>query len=245
MIPFSVDGVLLDIEGTVASIDFVYRQMFPYVRRELRSFLETQFELADVQDACRLIAHESGLAPWSVLDSHPATRAEAISRIESAIGQLMDADAKSTGLKQLQGLIWRKGFESGELVAQLFPDVPDCLRRWTAAGVRLMIYSSGSIEAQKLFFGHTQFGDLRGLLSGYFDTTSGPKREPTSYRRIAEACGLSAVRILFLSDVSAELDAARSANLQVALVVRPGNAPVIVSDSIPRIERLDQLDIRR
>ena len=157
----------------------------------------------------------------------------------------MDADAKVTGLKHLQGLIWRKGFESGELVAQIFPDVPPQLNEWSAAGIKLYIYSSGSVEAQKLFFGHTEQGNLRGYLSGYFDTSTGPKRESASYRKIADACHLCAARLLFLSDLTAELTAAAAVGFHVGLCLRPGNAPQPDADRWPQITSFGQLEMHR
>jgi len=136
----------------------------------------------------------------------------------------MDGDVKATGLKQLQGLIWRSGFESGELRAHVYDDVPPALEAWRGAGIDVRIYSSGSVAAQVLFFGHTVAGDLRPLLNGHYDTTTGSKQEPASYLQIADAFGLPPAEILFLSDVTAELAAARQAGLQTALCLRPGNA---------------------
>src|SRR5262249_52930599 len=141
------------------------------------------------------------------------------------VTRLMDADAKATGLKQLQGLIWQRGFESGELKAHVFDDVPPALTAWNAAGKDVRIYSSGSVQAQKLFFGHTIAGNLLPQFRGHYDTTTGPKKEADSYRRIAADFKLPPSDILFLSDIVAELDAARAAGLKTALCIRPGNAP--------------------
>jgi enolase-phosphatase E1 len=120
-------------------------------------------------------------------------------------------------------MIWRSGFESGELVAHVFDDVPPALAAWADSGLDVRIYSSGSIEAQQLFFGHTAAGDLRPLLRGHYDTTTGPKREPASYTAIAADMGLTPRQVLFVSDVGAELDAARAAGMATALAIRPGN----------------------
>ncbi len=245
MISFSVDGIVLDIEGTTSSIDFVYRQMFPYVRRELDSFLAEYFDEPEVATACRLIANEGDLSQFNVVSAHSASRAEALALVRGEVLRLMDGDSKSTGLKQLQGLIWRYGFESHELIAHVFPEVPLRLKTWSAAGIKLFIYSSGSIEAQKLFFGHTEYGDLRGHFSGYFDTTIGPKRESTSYAKIAAACRMPAARLLFLSDISAELAAATAAGFQVGLCVRLGNAPQADADQYPQIETFEQIEMSR
>jgi enolase-phosphatase E1 len=138
---------------------------------------------------------------------------------------LMDRDRKSTALKSLQGKIWKTGFESGELKAALFPDVPPALERW-AAQARIAIYSSGSVEAQKLLFSHTTVGDLTPLISAYFDTRTGAKTAPASYAAIAAQISVAPGEVLFFSDVVRELDAAREAGCRTLLAVREGNAPV-------------------
>jgi enolase-phosphatase E1 len=142
---------------------------------------------------------------------------------------LMERDRKSTGLKALQGRMWEEGFRSGELRSEVYPDVPPAFQRWHARGAGPWIFSSGSVLAQKLLFGHTRAGDLTALIRGYFDTTTGPKKEAPTYRRIAQAVGGTPGDVLFVSDVTAELDAARAAGLQTAWCVRdappPGAAP--------------------
>jgi enolase-phosphatase E1 len=136
----------------------------------------------------------------------------------------MDQDRKSTALKSLQGKIWEAGYLSGRLRGEVYSDVAPAFARWTRQQKRIYIYSSGSVLAQQLLFAHTTDGDLTNYISGYFDTTTGPKREPTSYQSISQQIDLPAGEILFLSDVTAELDAARSAEMQTTLCVRPGNA---------------------
>ncbi|HUG66773.1 MAG TPA: acireductone synthase, partial [Pirellulaceae bacterium] len=157
--------------------------------------------------------------------------------------RLMDGDSKATGLKQLQGLIWKAGFESGELQAHIYDDVPDALAKWNELGIDVRVYSSGSIAAQKLFFGHTIAGDLLHCFRGQYDTTTGPKKEATSYAAIASAFGLRAAEILFISDVVAELDAARSAGLQTALSLRPGNADADASHGHTEIATFAEVKI--
>jgi enolase-phosphatase E1 len=214
-------GILLDIEGTTSSVSFVYDVMFPFVRRELDGFLQAHWDEPQVAAAVRQIAKDAGQADFSEMTDQPAARIF----IEGVVGKLMDADSKTTGLKQLQGLIWQAGFESGELKAHVYDDVPPALQAWNAAGKDVRIYSSGSVQAQKLFFGHTIAGNLLGQFRGHYDTTTGPKKEAESYRKIAAEFRLPPGDILFLSDVVAELDAARQAGLAAGLVVRPGNAP--------------------
>ena len=137
----------------------------------------------------------------------------------------MEHDRKSTALKSLQGKIWKAGFESGELKGTLFADVPDALARW-AGKARVMIYSSGSVEAQRLLFRYSTFGDMTPRIAGYFDTRTGPKRDRGSYAAIAAEGKASPGEMVFFSDVVEELDAARDAGCQTRLVVREGNAPV-------------------
>jgi enolase-phosphatase E1 len=137
----------------------------------------------------------------------------------------MDQDRKSTALKKLQGEIWRAGYERGELHGEVFPDVPPALERWHRQNIDVRIFSSGSILAQRLIFSTTRAGDLTRFLNGYFDTTTGPKNEASSYQQIAQEFGLAAGEIVFVSDVTRELDAARSAGMKTLLCVRPGNHP--------------------
>jgi enolase-phosphatase E1 len=153
----------------------------------------------------------------------------------------MDRDAKVTGLKELQGLIWEAGYRSGELKSHVYPDVPPALERWTKAGKDVRIYSSGSIAAQKLFFGHAEFGDLLSHFHGHYDTTIGSKRESESYQRIARDFGLAPGEILFLSDVTAELDAARTAGMRTGLLLRPDNSPQPEGHGHPEIRSFAEI----
>lgn len=242
MIRFAGRGILLDIEGTTSSISFVYDVMFPFVRRELDHFLNQNWASDTVRDACDQIARDAGyasLAAWC-----DETDAEQQSVIAQEVTRLMDGDVKATGLKRLQGVIWKQGFESGELKAHLYDDVPDALRQWNEANLDVRIYSSGSVQAQQLFFAHTVFGDLRSLLRGHYDTTTGPKREASSYRAIGNEFGLKPSQLLFLSDVVAELNAARNAGMQTALCCRPGNVPVDSDEGHQRIHRFDDVLIQ-
>jgi len=153
---------------------------------------------------------------------------------------LMDRDRKSTGLKSLQGKIWEEGYRSGELKSQVFPDVPLALERWHTAGLKVAIFSSGSVLAQKLLFAHATAGNLMKFIDAYFDTTSGPKTDPRSYRQISSELKLGPQQILFISDVNAELDAAIEAGMQDALCIRPGNAPQPKVNERRMIRSLDE-----
>lgn len=213
--------VLLDIEGTTTPIDFVLRVLFPYARARVAAFLESHLSQPDV------IADVAGLRAEHARDVAAGRKPPPWANGAAAYARwLMDEDRKLTALKALQGRIWEGGFASGELRGQVYPDVPAALRRWTAAGRTVAIFSSGSVLAQKLLFAHSDQGDLTPLLSGYFDTTTGAKGDAASYRKIAQALGASPNAGLFVSDVVAELDAARSAGFATALSVRnpPGPA---------------------
>lgn len=198
--------VLTDIEGTTSAIAFVKEVLFPFAAAELDRFLAARAGEAEVG---AVIAEVRALAP------HEAPVA--------ALRRWMAADEKVTPLKTLQGLIWEAGYRDGRLKGHLWPDVADCLRAWHAGGVRLAVFSSGSVAAQRLLFGHSQAGDLTPLLAAFFDTRIGPKREMPAYAAIARALAAKPAEILFLSDVAEELDAAAGAGLAVCQLVRPGD----------------------
>ncbi len=235
-----VRSILLDIEGTTSSIRFVYDVMFPYVREQLEVFLRDHWNDSAVRECLPLLANDIGVSP----DSWPAGDGdEQQKRVSEAVIELMDDDVKATGLKRLQGLIWKEGFESGQLVAHLFDDVPEAIRGWNAQGIGIRIYSSGSVQAQQLFFGHTIAGDLLPLLCGYYDTTIGDKRDWNSYAIIARDIGLAPEEILFISDVVAELEAANKAGMRTLLSMRPGNKPVDDSGRFESITDFGQVQL--
>ena len=235
-LPEGVRAVLLDIEGTTTPLAFVEEVLFPYARERLEEAAARAAEDPELAAAIgRLRAeHEAERRQGGAGDLPDFGDGAPYARY------LMAADRKSTGLKELQGLIWRRGYEDGSLEGQLFPDVPEALAGWRRDGVRLRIYSSGSVLAQELLFGHTPHGDLTPFLEGFHDTRTGPKKEPESYRRIAADMDLPPEAILFLSDSVEELDAAREAGLRTALAVRPGNRPARAS-SHPRYGSFTEL----
>lgn len=206
----SIQAIVTDIEGTTSSVDFVYQTLFPYARRHLDEFVRRHGADAPVRAQLEAVRRET---------ARPDADLETV--LEILVGW-MDQDLKATPLKALQGMVWTEGYQNGQLQGHIYPDAVAALRRWHALGYRLYVYSSGSIEAQKLLFGQSQAGDLGPLFSGYFDTTTGPKKEVSSYRRISEQIGLPAGEILFLSDVVEELDAARSAGMATWGLVRRG-----------------------
>jgi len=217
VIVFGGRGIVLDVEGTTSSISFVYDVLFAFARKHVADFLVQNRLDPVVQAAAVSLAAETGAADATLADPEGTTR------LALAAIDLMNRDVKSTPLKTLQGLIWRSGFESGELVSHVFDDVPETLAQWADSGLDVRIYSSGSIDAQKLFFSHTCAGNLTPHLRGHYDTTTGPKREAASYRAIAADMEMEPREILFVSDVGEELDAARQAGMATALAIRPGN----------------------
>lgn len=219
-------GILLDIEGTTSSISFVHEVMFPFALEQLDTFLERYYDRDDVRQACETIARDAGhasLADWAA--AQPECSAQEL--VKQEVRSLMERDEKATGLKQLQGLIWQGGFESGQLRAHVYPDVIPAIKHWRQHGVDVRIYSSGSVAAQRLFFGHLdELGNCLELFSGHYDTTIGSKKEADSYRRIAADWGVEPAELLFISDVAGELEAAQSAGFQTVASVRPGNPPL-------------------
>ncbi|HEX5960325.1 MAG TPA: acireductone synthase [Rhodanobacteraceae bacterium] len=223
-----VRAVLTDIEGTTSSIAFVKDVLFPYAREHLPRFIETHRDDPGVLRWLDATAREAGI-------EDPRSR-----RVTETLLRWIDEDRKATPLKALQGMIWKAGYAAGDYRAHVYPEVPARLRAWKAQGLPLYVYSSGSVAAQKLLFGHTEAGDLTGLFDGWFDTEAGGKRERGSYLRIAESIGQPPPAVAFLSDVAAELDAARATGMQTIRLCRPpercsgtGTHPCVASfDSI-------------
>eukprot|EP00898_Chlorokybus_atmophyticus_P002980 jgi/Chlat1/3683/Chrsp24S00803 len=229
--PISVSGVravVLDIEGTTTPISFVHETLFPYARDYVEEHLRATWDSPATQDDVALLRAQcaediaAGRPDAAVIPLEP--REVAINVCAHAVKAMIAADRKVTGLKQLQGHIWRRGYECKALSGYVYSDVPQAMKRWTQHGIKVYIYSSGSREAQRLIFGHTSCGDLTGFLSGYFDTTVGTKVASTSYVEIAETLGFdNRSQILFATDVAAEAQAATAAGFSVAVLSRPGN----------------------
>jgi 2,3-diketo-5-methylthio-1-phosphopentane phosphatase len=210
-------AILLDIEGATTPIQFVHQVLFPYAATSAAEFLAAHVQEPEVQRACDAILKDATPSELALSGQEA---------VLAVVRRQMAADVKATGLKLLQGLIWRYGYESGTLRGQIFDDVPVCLRRWHEAGRAVAIYSSGSKLAQQLLFRYSTAGDLTPYLSGYYDTTVGPKRESSSYIRIAQDWGKQPASILFCSDIPEECTAATAAGLQALVVMRPGNSPL-------------------
>lgn len=205
----AIRAIVTDIEGTTSSISFVKDVLFPYARKRLPAYVETHGDTPELQHWLHEAAKEANLVE--------ASRQEII----ELLLRWIDEDRKSTALKAVQGMIWQEGYEAGEYRAHMYPEVSARLHAWRGEGLRLYVYSSGSVQAQKLFFRYSESGDLTPLFAGYFDTETGPKRELVSYQRIVEAIGERPEHVLFLSDVEQELDAAHAAGLHTGWLLRP------------------------
>ncbi|KAJ2046140.1 enolase-phosphatase E1 [Coemansia sp. RSA 376] len=226
------DIVLLDIEGTTTPISFVHESLFPYVARSVGEFLETRWTDPEVQTHVQAIALQAnqdvkdGIAEAIAIDLDADSSDEIRRKVLANVDWQMKADRKIGALKGLQGYMWRFGFESGTLKGEMYPDAVKAIERWVEAGKRVFIYSSGSIEAQKLIFGYSDHGDLLRYISGHYDTKVGAKTEDSSYRGIAKDIGVQPAQILFVSDNVLEIQAADKAGLQTVVSIRPGNAPI-------------------
>jgi enolase-phosphatase E1 len=212
-----VRAILLDIEGTTTPIAFVHDVLFSYAREHVREFLAANSAAEDVA----LLREEQAIDVKE--GRNPPTE------LTAYVEWLISLDRKSTGLKSLQGKIWRQGYVEGSLKSQVFADVAPAFARWRERGLRISIFSSGSVLAQQLLFAHTEAGDLTPFIESYFDTTVGKKGEAESYRRIADVMGLEPEEILFVSDVVAELEAASDVGMKTLLSIRPGKYPSIRS----------------
>ncbi|WP_106477509.1 acireductone synthase [Phytohalomonas tamaricis] len=206
-----IRAIVTDIEGTTGSIAFVHEVLFPYARRRLPQWLEANVPFPAVAEQVNEVRLAAGEPDADV------------SRVSDILIEWIDADRKATPLKALQGMIWEEGYANGDYTGHVYEDAVRQLRAWHAAGISLYVYSSGSVHAQKLLFGHSDHGDLTPLFNDYFDTTVGPKKESGSYRRILDTLGLPGQEVLFLSDVVEELDAAQEAGLQTTQLVREEN----------------------
>jgi enolase-phosphatase E1 len=217
-----VRALLLDIEGTTTPIDFVFRTLFPFASNRSEDFLRRHFQEADIRALLdQLFAAREGEAAADAPVWVRQTDEENLAGAAAYLRWLIAMDSKITPLKTLEGKIWEEGFLNGELKGEVYPDVAPAFARWKSQGRRIAIFSSGSILAQQLLFAHSTLGDLSPYLQAYFDTSTGPKRDRRSYQKIADSLKLAPARILFVSDVGDELDAAQAAGMSVALSLRP------------------------
>ena len=204
----TLGAIVTDIEGTTSSIAFVHEVLFPYSRARLADYVAAHEDtVVPILDAVRAEAGDTGLSTAGCV---------------SLLAEWHDADRKIGPLKTLQGLIWTQGYNQGAFKGHIYADAAAGLRRWHTQGIALAVYSSGSVAAQRLLFGHSDYGDLTPLFAAHFDTAVGGKQEAGSYRAISAALALPPAEILFLSDVEAELVAAQEAGFAVTLLARDG-----------------------
>jgi len=232
-----IRGILLDIEGTTTPIAFVHDVLFTYARKHVRNYLVQH--ASELTDDIALLRDEHTRDMSSGEQPPPFT--DDLESIADYVHWLIDRDRKSTGLKSLQGKIWREGYTNGTLKSQVFSDVRPAFERWHEAGLRISIFSSGSALAQQLLFAHTEAGDLTTFISDYFDTNVGAKADAESYRRIAKQMNLAPVEIVFVSDVVTELEAATKTDMKTRLSIRPGNQPQPNADRFQIIKTLDEV----
>lgn len=225
-----VDHVVVDIEGTTSASAFVFDVLFPYAAERFPAWLDQHAGEAERERIVAAVASEAGLADAST-DAVVAT-----------LRTWVAEDRKATPLKELQGLIWEQGFADGELVSDFFPDALIALSQWHDAGLPISVYSSGSVLAQRNWYAHSPQGNLTEWIAGYYDTANaGPKRESASYRAIAETIGIDPSRLLFCSDVVAELDAARDAGWQVVRVRRSGEPHAVEDCAYPEVAEMTDI----
>lgn len=204
----AIKAIVTDIEGTTSAIDFVHQVLFPYSTKALPDYVRQHAQEAEI---ATIIAQVKAEIKQSDAD------------LEIVIATLLDwiaTDQKITPLKTLQGFIWETGFKNHHFQGHLYEDAYRNLKQWQQTGIKLYVFSSGSIKAQKLLFGYSQYGDLTYLFEGYFDTKIGNKKTVTAYQNIQKAIALPASEILFLSDVITELDAAKNAGYHTLLLDR-------------------------
>jgi enolase-phosphatase E1 len=225
-----IKAIVTDIEGTTSSILFVKDVLFPYARANLANYIQSHADDPQITPLLKDVCKETGLEL-------------SIEQVIAQLIQWIDEDKKATPLKSLQGLIWEAGYRQGDFKGHLYADAAAKLKTWKEEGLDLYVYSSGSVYAQKLLFGHTEYGDLTPLFSGYFDTHIGGKKEKQSYDTIAEQLDIPANQLLFLSDIKEELDAAKAAGFETIWLVRDGTPDPQAEHR--QVDSFDQIDVGR
>lgn len=223
-----IRAVLTDIEGTTTDIRFVHDVLFPYAKNHMDRFVRANAEQPEVEKQLIEVAKIAGCEN------------DNLDKISEALQQWMKKDLKLTPLKTLQGMLWKTGYEQGDFKGHIYPDASLALSQWHQQGLQLAVYSSGSVQAQKLLYANSTAGDLTPLFSGYFDTTTGPKRLQESYQSISNELSAQASSILFLSDIVEELDAAKAAGLQTCQLVRDDD---MQTGQHPTAESFNQIEI--
>ena len=223
-----INAVLTDVEGTTTSLSFVKDVLFPYARRHMQDFVNGHSDDPRVREQLHAVCREVGK---TLTDQ----------QIIAQLLQWIDEDKKVTPLKALQGMIWEAGYKNADYTGHVYGDAVVNMKKWHAQDIKLYVFSSGSVQAQKLIYGYSDAGDLTPLFSGYFDTRIGSKREVSAYLYIAKEIGEPAENIVFLSDIKEELDAAKAAGMQTVWLVRGG---VVDPGTIHRqVSNFDEIEI--
>uniref|UniRef100_A0A7E4UV74 Enolase-phosphatase E1 n=1 Tax=Panagrellus redivivus TaxID=6233 RepID=A0A7E4UV74_PANRE len=217
-------ALVIDIEGTVTSISFVKDVLFPYANENVVPFLKSNHNTESLKKVMEDLRTLSNTEAEIDSDISPVANLTDWETIANNIKVWIRKDKKLTPLKELQGIMWEQAYVSGDIKGHIYHDVIEALETMNRYHVPIYVYSSGSVHAQKLLFGHTEYGDLTPLLSGYFDTKIGHKTQAASYTKISNEINIPPADILFLTDVEKEAYAAKEAGVKVHLVVREGNA---------------------
>ncbi len=225
-----IKAIVIDIEGTTSPISFVKEILFPYSKEKLESFIKENIDRPEIQKIIEDVKKEAG-------------KDLSVNQTIETLKKWIDEDRKITPLKELQGLIWEEGFKTGKLKAPVYKDAYEKMKQWKQKGYRLYIYSSGSVKAQKLFFSHTEYGNILDLFSGHFDTKIGNKKEPQSYKKIAQEIGLKPEEIIFLSDNPDEIKAAAQAGMKVVRIVRKNDAQPIEGFPYKQVDSFEKIDL--
>ncbi|KAJ3115221.1 Enolase-phosphatase E1 [Phlyctochytrium bullatum] len=260
-LPYKV--VVVDIEGTTTPISFVHDVLFPYVSNNIDEFLSENWGATELEEKVQVLREQAakdvkeGVAGAVAILPKDHADVDALKKsIADNIRWQVKADRKIGALKSFQGYMWRFAYESGKVKGSVFDDVVPVLDAWIKKGLKVYVYSSGSIEAQKLLFGYSEKGDILDRFSGHFDTTIGSKLEPSSYEKIADTIladaassqpdkALEKSSILFLSDNPVEIAAAKSVGYRVSVLRRPGNAALeLVPDREGKSTRAFVKDMR-
>ena len=213
----SIQYILCDVEGTTTDIQFVHQELFPYARTALPQFFASNPQ--EREKSAQILG-------------------VSVQEVVVTLQDYIDRDVKDAELKRIQGKIWAIGYANGELKGHVYTDVPNAFARWTKAGKTLGIYSSGSVRAQKLIYGHSIAGDLTVYLTHHFDLAQGYKYQPQSYQNILSILKIPAEEILFLSDVEAELDASSSVGMKSIRLFRD----VVLDSKHPWARDFDEVE---
>lgn len=240
-----IKAVICDIEGTTTSISFVKDTLFTYAFENCEKFINQNFDDKEVQEIISNLTIEAQKDDFQI-NENKDKREDFVHNIALYIQKLIKEDRKVGPLKSLQGKIWKFAFESNLVTGHVFDDVSPNFKKWSEQKkIEIYIYSSGSVEAQKLLFKYSLAGDLTTIINGYFDTNVGHKQEPKSYEKIISQIKHDPQDVLFLSDIPNELYAAQKAGMKTLLLNRPNNYEISETDKsqLSIVDDFDQIDL--